>query len=82
MSYYVVYMLPVLWRPAVLAASGVVFRQIIAGPRYVVCNVMFKVVLCLISGGASPNLWWAGGSLLCLFSVSPGGLLVWGYFFI
>ena len=38
MSYYVVYMLPVLQRPAVLAASGVVSRQMIAGSGYVVCH--------------------------------------------
>ena len=46
-----------------MAASGVVFRQIIAGPIYVVCNVQSRSVFVLGGGGGGgvPSLWWVGG---------------------
>ena len=33
-------------------------------------------------GGGSTNMWWSGGGggPSYVFSVSPGDLLVWGYF--
>ena len=50
-----------------MAASGVGFRQIIAGPRYVVCNVQSSFVLVIRGGGSQPVV--GGGSLLCFLLV-------------
>ena len=59
------------------ASSEVVFRQIIACPRYVVCNVQSRSVF-VVEGWVSHPV--AGGGPSYVVSVSLDSLIVWGYF--
>ena len=59
------------------------YWQIIALCRRVVCRVYCCSMLCysvFVLGGGTSNLWCGGGGPSYVCCVSPGDLLVWGYF--